>query len=343
LASPNGALHQILTVKMHNTEFEVLSKTLHWLEQGKQVILITVVKTWGTAPRPVGALLAVREDGIFVGSVSGGCVEEEIAQRVRAGEIKRPTVLTYGVTTEQSQHVGLPCGGTIELLSEPLTEVDSIKPAVTALEQRQLIARQLNIVSGQVTWQTAPTEQTLRYNGQQLIIVYGPIWQLLIIGAGQISRYLSEFALALNYQVTICDPRQEYTTTWQTEGTRLDNRMPDDTVKALIQDKRSAVVALTHDPKLDDMALLEALNSSAFYVGALGSKSNNEKRRKRLARLGISEEALARLHAPVGLPIGSHTPPEIAIAILAEITAVRNKIVQDKSWTPAPPYPKSLT
>ncbi len=311
---------------MYSTDFEVLSTTLHWLEQRKRVVLITVVKTWGTAPRPVGALLAVREDGILVGSVSGGCVEEDIANRVQADEFNGPTVLTYGVTTAQSQRVGLPCGGTIELLLEPLADIDSVKPAVTALEQRQLIARQLEIGTGLVTWQTASTEQALHYDGQQLTSIYGPTWQLLIIGAGQISRYLSEFALALDYRIIICDPRQEYATTWQTKGTQLDNRMPDDAVKALVQDKRTAVVALTHDPKLDDLALLEALNSPAFYVGALGSMRNNEKRCNRLTTLGISETTLARLHAPVGLPIGSRTPPEIAIAILAEMTAVRNNV-----------------
>jgi len=324
---------------MQSTDFEVLSTTLHWLEQHQPVVLVTVVKTWGTAPRPVGALLAVSEKVLLVGSVSGGCVEEDIISRVQAGEFKQPTVLTYGVTTEQSQRVGLPCGGTIELVLEPLTNVDSIKPAVTALEQRQLIARQLNMVTGQVTWpMLEPTEvvagrkndfpkhQTLRYEGDQLTRIYGPAWQLLIIGAGQISRYLSEFALALDYKVIVCDPRQEYAATWQTLGARLDSRMPDDVVTALIQDKRSAVVALTHNPKLDDLALLEALNSPAFYIGALGSKSNNDKRRKRLTSLGISDDALARLHAPVGLPIGSRTPPEIAIAILAEMTAERNMI-----------------
>lgn len=262
----------------------------------------------------------------MVGSVSGGCVEDDIVERVRSGEFKRPTVLNYGITKEQSQRMGLPCGGIIELVLEPLTHVDSVKPAVTALEQRQLIARQLNLVSGQVIWQTAEMGQTLHYDGQQLTCVYGPIWRLLIIGAGQISRYLSEFALALNYQVIVCDPRQEYTTTWQVENTQLDHRMPDDAVKAFIQDKRTAVVALTHDPKLDDMALLEALNSQVFYVGALGSKVNNEKRRERLTSLGISKSALTRLQAPIGLPIGSHTPPEIAIAILAEMTAVQNGV-----------------
>ena len=310
--------------KIHDTNWEVLSTASLWLEQNHLVVLVTVVKTWGAAPRPVGGLLAVRQDGLIVGSVSGGCVEDDIINRVQAGEFKRPTVLTYGVTTEQSQQVGLLCGGTLELVLEPLTHPESIKPAVTALAQRQLIARQLDLDNGQITWQAAEVEQALYYDEHQLINVYGPSWQLIIIGAGQISRYLAEFAQALNYQVIVCDPRREYAATWQTEGTQLDHRMPDDAVTALAPDQRTAVVTLTHDPKLDDLALLEALNSQAFYVGALGSKKTQEQRRRRLARLNISEPALAHLHAPVGLPIGSRTPPEIAIAILAEMTAVRN-------------------
>ncbi len=180
---------------MHNSEFEILSKALSWLKQSQSVALVTVVKTFGTAPRSKGALLAVCQDGQVIGSVSGGCIEDDIIERVRAGEFKYPTVLTYGVTTEQSQRVGLACGGTIELVLELLTHVDSIEPAVTVLKQRQLITRHLNIISGEVSWQTAKMGQSLYYDSQQLTCVYGPAWQLLIIGAGQISRYLFEVSV----------------------------------------------------------------------------------------------------------------------------------------------------
>ncbi len=309
---------------MQDTQLEVLSQTLSWLEQGQQVALVTVVKTLGTTPHPKGTLLAVLKDRQLIGSVSGGCIEDDIVDRVLSSEFDRPTVLTYAITTEQSQRIGLPNGGTIELILEPLSNVESIKPAVKALQQRQLIARQLDLNTGRITWQTAPSEQRVYYDDQQFINVYGPNWQLLIIGAGQIAHYLSEFALALNYQVIVCDPRQEYTTTWQTTGTHKEHCMPDEAVMVWAQDKRSAVVTLSHDPKLDDLALLEALNSPAFYVGALSSQKSHEKLCKRLKSLDISETALARLHAPVDLSIGSHTPPEIAITILAEITAVRN-------------------
>lgn len=309
---------------MYSTDLEVFSHLLLWLEQGRRVALVTVVNTWGASPRPVSAVLGMRDDGSLIGSVSGGCVEDDLADKMRQGQFTKPTVLTYGVTTEKSQQVGLLCGGRIELVVEPLNGTEVIRPVVNALEQRQLIARQLDLNTGAVEWQTVNTEQTLRYDGQILSTVYGPAWQLLIIGAGQTSRYVSEFANALNYQVILCDPRREYAVDWQTDNCYLDHQMPDEAVNAWVKDRRSAVITLTHDPKLDDMALLEALNSPAFYVGALGSKLTAEKRRKRLKEMGISESALARLHAPVGLPIGSRSPPEIAIAILAEITSVKN-------------------
>jgi xanthine dehydrogenase accessory factor len=309
---------------MYSTDLEVFSHLLLWLEQGRRVALVTVVNTWGASPRPVSAVLGMRDDGSLIGSVSGGCVEDDLADKMRQGQFTKPTVLTYGVTTEKSQQVGLLCGGRIELVVEPLNGTEVIRPVVNALEQRQLIARQLDLNTAAVEWQTVNTEQTLRYDGQILSTVYGPAWQLLIIGAGQTSRYVSEFANALNYQVILCDPRREYAVDWQTDNCYLDHQMPDEAVNAWVKDRRSAVITLTHDPKLDDMALLEALNSPAFYVGALGSKLTAEKRRKRLKEMGISESALARLHAPVGLPIGSRSPPEIAIAILAEITSVKN-------------------
>ena len=149
----------------------------------------------------------------------------------------------------------------------------------------------------------------------------------MLIGAGQLSRFVAQMAQALDYEVIVCDPREEYAASWQTADAVLDVRSPDDAVCALARDARTAVIALTHEPKLDDLALMEALVSQAFYVGALGSRANNARRRARLAGLALPPAAIARLHGPVGLPIGSRTPAEIAVAILAELTAVRNGIV----------------
>lgn len=309
---------------MSNTDLEVLSYALQWLTQGQPVALITVVSTWGAAPRPPGALLAISQQGEVVGSVSGGCIEDDLVARVTKDGFNRVTLLKYGVNNEQIQSVGLPCGGSVTVVVEPLTQEEAVKPAVLALQQRQLVVRQLDLGSGQVTWPTVVPETAVQYDeGRQLTCVFGPQWQLLIIGAGQISRYLAEFALALNYQVLVCDPRTEYSNTWSVAGVTVRSDMPDEAVKSLIPDSRSAVVTLTHDPKLDDLALLEALNSPAFYVGALGSKTTSLNRRTRLRQMGLTDEALTRLHAPVGLPIGGKNPAEIALSILAEMTATK--------------------
>lgn len=311
---------------MLSSTLEVFAHALQWLEQEQYVVLVTVVKTKGATPRAVGAILAVREDGSMVGSVSGGCVEADIANQVQAKAFRHPTILNYGITHEQSQQVGLLCGGQLSLLVEPLTSLEQIQPAVVALEQRQLIQRQVNLTSGEVKWATGTGATESYYDEQQFYYEYGPAWRLLLIGAGQTARYIAQWALALDYQVIIGDPRPEYAIHWSVKDAQLDHRMPDDAVKAWIQDSRSAVVTLTHDPKLDDLALIEALASPAFYIGALGSKTTNESRRQRLLELGIIATTLQRLHAPVGFPIGSRSPPEIAIAILAEMTAIRNRV-----------------
>jgi xanthine dehydrogenase accessory factor len=311
---------------MESTDLEVLSTTLRWREEGSDVVLVTVVKTWGSSPRPPGSLLAIREDGLLCGSVSGGCIEEDLRARIKGAMPTRAEVVTYGVTREESRRIGLPCGGTLELVMEPLGDVDRLRALVTALRDRDIVRRRLHLADGSVTLLPAEPGYGLDYDGKILATTHGPSWRLLLIGAGQLSRYLAEMALALDYEVIVCDPREEYLEAWSVEGVSLDRGMPDDVVRARASDIRSAVVTLTHDPKLDDMALLEALISDAFYVGALGSRASTEKRRERLASLDVPEAALASLHGPVGLPIGSKTPPEIAVSILAELTAVRRGI-----------------
>jgi xanthine dehydrogenase accessory factor len=186
------------------------------------------------------------------------------------------------------------------------------------------VRRRLELATGLVS--LAPSEEgdTLRFDGQVLETVHGPRLRLLVIGAGQLSRYLATMAVMLDYRVTVCDPRQEYHEGWESiEGVTLSRLMPDDLVIAMNLDAHSAVVAVTHDPKLDDLALMEALKTPAFYVGALGSRRNNEARRKRLTEFEVSAAEVDKLRGPVGLNLGGKTPPEIALAIVAEMTAVR--------------------
>ncbi len=310
---------------MDSVDLQVLKNSLAWLEAGRRVVLATVVETWGSAPRPPGALLCVRDDGQVAGSVSGGCVEDDLIERIRAGELARdkPELTTYGVTKEQAERFGLPCGGRLRIVLEPLHDAASLSALLERVSRRELVLRELDMASGAVSLQAANRSDTLSFTGERLSAVFGPRWRLLIIGAGQSSRYLTQMAQALDYSVTICDPRDEYADGWDIPDAAFDRGMPDDVVLAFEPEGHTAIVALTHDPKLDDLALLEALKSPAFYVGALGSRITTEKRRRRLAEFDISADELARLHGPVGLRIGGKTPPEIAVSILAEMTAVR--------------------
>ncbi|HTR58524.1 MAG TPA: XdhC family protein [Casimicrobiaceae bacterium] len=313
---------------MDSVDLEVLRKSVEWLDAGKRVLLVTVVKTWGSSPRPPGALLAVREDGQVVGSVSGGCIEDDIVERSRreGAYVKRPQAVTYGVSADDARKFGLPCGGTIQLVLEPLTRESRLGELLEEVQRGRLIARTLDLERARVTLAPARASDGLAFDGETLVTVHGPRYRMLVIGAGQLSKYLAQIAVGLDYQVTVCDPRVEYTDTWDIPGVTLVKTMPDDTVVQMRLDERCAVVALTHDPKLDDLALMEALKSPAFYVGALGSRANNTKRRKRLEEFELTQEQIARLHGPIGLFIGSRTPPEIAISILAEITAIKNGI-----------------
>jgi xanthine dehydrogenase accessory factor len=313
---------------MDSVDLEVLKRCAQWLDSGRRVLLVTVVKTWGSSPRPPGAMLAVRDDGLVEGSVSGGCIEDDIVLRIRSEGFTatRCEAVTYGVTADEARRFGLPCGGTIQLTLEPLTRDSGIAALLQAISDGRLVARRLDLASGEATLAPARASDGLAFDGKVLTTIHGPRYRMLVIGASQLSKYLAQIAIGLDYQVTICDPREEYTRTWDVPGVTLVHTMPDDTVLAMQLDERCAVVALTHDPKLDDLALMEALKSSAFYVGALGSRANNAKRRERLGELGLSAAEIARLCGPIGIYIGSRTPPEIAVSILAEITAVKNGV-----------------
>ena len=310
---------------MDSQDSQVLAAVRRWA--GHRFALVTVARTWGSAPRPPGAWLALRDDGLVQGSVSGGCIEDDLIACMAAGGFRgtRPFIQRYGVTRDEAQRFGLPCGGLLELVIEPAPDAALLDQLAQRIAAGQLALRSVDLETGTVAIRDGCRSDQLAWDGRRLTTLHGPAWRLLIIGAGQISRYLAAMAQALDYQVLVCDPRVEYSAGWDVPGAVLVTGMPDNAVVELGIDPRSAVVALTHDPKLDDMALLEALKSPAFYVGALGSHANNARRRERLLQhFDLSETEVARLHGPVGLPIGSRTPPEIAISILAEITATKN-------------------
>jgi xanthine dehydrogenase accessory factor len=313
---------------METADHEVLRTAVDWLTRGEPVYLATVARTFGSSPRPPGSLAVLRADGRFAGSVSGGCMEEDLVTRLRTGRLPErfPAVITYGVTREEAQRFGLPCGGKLDLVLERLENPAALQGILEKIDARQQVVRRVCLDTGEASLHPATAREEFFYDGRNLRKLFGPSWRLLLIGAGQLSRFVAQMGQALDYEVIVCEPREELASLWQVDGAILDARMPDDMVRALA-DERSAVLALTHDPKLDDMALLEALAGPAFYVGALGSHANNDKRRTRLVSLGVSREHLARLHGPIGLPIGSRTPAEIAVAVLAGVTAARHGIV----------------
>jgi len=274
---------------MDSVDTEVLKTAVAWLADGRKSTLATVIKTWGSAPRPIGAMLVIRDDGHVVGSVSGGCVEDDLIERVKGLPLQsaKPQLVTYGVTADQAARFGLPCGGTLQLVLEPVRAESQLEELLATIERHELVARFLDVETGEVTLKPGRWSDVLEYDGKMLKSIHGPRWRLLIIGAGQTSRFLAQMAQALDYQVTVCDPRDEYADEWSVPGVILLRGYPDDVVLQMNPDPHLAVVAVTHDPKLDDAALTEALKSPAFYVGALGSRLNNERRRKRLAEFEL--------------------------------------------------------
>jgi len=289
-------------------------------------VLGTITRTWGSAPRPPGSVVAIRDDGMVTGSVSGGCIEDDLIDKAREGVLATgvPQVVRYGIDADAAHRFGLPCGGLIELVLEPVLPRTRIGELLERLSRGERVRRVLTIASGDVTLEPAGDTDELQLSETTLTTHHGPRWRLVLIGAGQMTQYLAQMAKALDYEVIVCDPRDEYATGFAIEGATLSRQMPDDLIAELKPDGHTAIIALTHDPKLDDLALMEALRSPAFYVGAIGSRANQAKRKQRLIEhFGIQESEFERLHGPVGLKNGARTPPEIAISILAELTAVR--------------------
>ena len=309
-----------------------------WRRQGKRVVVATVVHTWGSSPRPVGSIMAMAEDGAIVGSVSGGCIEDDLIHQyttAAGGDMKDtrdkgPCALTrarYGVSADEAHRFGLPCGGSVELLLEHNPDLATLESLVSQLEHGRLVCREVRMDDGQVTLAAAQSPDELRLHDGVLRSVFGPGYRMLLIGAGQLTEYLATMATFSGFTVTVCDPRQEHRASWGMPGVTVSTEMPDDVVFSFKPDLRSCVIALTHDPKLDDLALMEALKTDAFYVGAIGSRRNNEARRQRLAEhFDMTPEELSRLRGPVGIYIGSKLPPEIAVSVMAEVLAIKNGV-----------------
>ena len=338
---------------MDNLDVMVLRSLRDWRKTGHRALLATVVRTWGSSPRPVGSIMALCDSGSVVGSVSGGCIEDDLIDRftkayahaARVGSkdtsTSRGTVFTdlsqipsgppqhvkYGITADEAHRFGLPCGGTLELLLEFDPAPKQLEELVQRLEKGELVQRVTVLATGESHLQASTSPQDLQIDAEKLVNTFGPEYRMLLIGAGQMTEYLATMAIFNGFAVTVCDPREEYRGAWSVAGVALHSDMPDDVVRAFTPDRRSCVIALTHDPKLDDLALLEALESDAFYIGAIGSRRNNTARHQRMKEhFEQTDDSLARLRGPIGIYIGSKTPAEIAVSIMAEVLAVKNAV-----------------
>jgi xanthine dehydrogenase accessory factor len=308
-------------VAQTNDHVALFATALQWLAQGHTVALATVLKTWGSAPRPSGSHMIVRGDGLFEGSVSGGCVEGAvIADATLCLTEQKSKMLHFGVADAKAWEVGLACGGEISVLVQPVSDAFFSENLMTHIQadtqSGKTVQVNLNTTHGTATLDNKDTDDLFS-------LVYAPSVRLAIIGAVHISQYLAPMAVHLGYDVTIIDPRGAFAAAERMTGLHVVTEWPDDALMHWKPDPASAIVALTHDPKLDDPALVAALKSSAFYIAALGSRKSHAARCERLKSQGFSETDIKRIHGPAGLSIGAKSPAEIAVSVLAQMTAVR--------------------
>jgi len=335
---------------MENLDILVLKTLYEWRSRGESAVLATVTRTWGSSPRPLGSIMALHESGSVVGSVSGGCIEDDLIRRY-SGNAQRenpalppeaPRSVQYGVSAEEAHRFGLPCGGTLELVLEFNPDAERLKALLDELSRGRLVLRSLCLQTGEVGLSPTSAPAALTLTDSHLTSCFGPGYRMLLIGAGQMAEYLASMARFCGFQVTVCEPRPEYRYGWGLSDVPVLTQWPDDVVKAFGADRRSCVIALTHDPKMDDLALMEALTTEAFYVGAIGSRRNHASRKGRLIEhFGYTEHALERLRGPVGIFIGSKTPAEIAVSIMSEVLAVKNGVTLPRDLEVA--YAKTLS
>ena len=322
---------------MLSSQQQIISFVASRLETDKSVWLCTILKTWGSSPRPVGAMMACTPDGELVGSLSGGCIEEDFLDQLQDGTLRsqyeimgKPFTVHYGETEAEQARLKLPCGGQLHVLLEHNEPSDVNKQVfdylASSLENHTKVSRIVDLETGEISAADHVYDDAVVIEGGKMVHSLSPMYRLLLLGAGDVAKYVAEMALALGYNVTLCDPRPKYLDNWHVEGVETTSRLPDDVVRERFSNPYSGIIALAHDPRVDDMALMEALKTHAFYVGAMGSERTSAARRKRLPELGLTKDEIGVLRAPIGLQIQSKTPAEIAISIMAQVTMVRNGV-----------------
>jgi len=308
-------------------DIEIIRQSLDYLKNDSFITFCTVARTWGSSPRPPGALLVISEQGIHFGSVSGGCIEDDLLLKYNEGVFDhgKTTTLTYNASNADTAHVKIPCGSTLEIVIERISDSHQLKTIYEHLCNGQTISRltQINENTSSIETTGSP-DRDFFYNEQYLKRSFGPGWRIIITGANDVSAYVARLGKMLGYSIIICEPRKNHLSSWTLQGCEITSLMPDDAVDKYAINFSTVVLSLSHDLKLDDMTLLRALELDLFYVGAIGSKKSQHTRLQRLTELGLSQDSLKKLHAPVGLNINSKIPAEIAVSIFAELTLLRN-------------------
>lgn len=318
---------------MYGNEREVLERLAQWLHDGHRAVLLTVLSTFGGSPRPPGSMAAIRDDGIIWGSVSGGCVEDDLVAEIRGGKMfscgQRVIVRTFGKDADEQARYRLPCNNTLRIAIETRLDPALLATAIRALKDRRVVRRTVWLADGHSVLSESANGTVFSEDDKSFSHLLGPRYRALLIGATELARYLGNILTTLGFSVSVCDPRPEYADIWDMPDIPLSRDMPDDHVVGMGCDLRTAVLAVSHDPKLDDLALMEALKTPGFYVGALGSVQATGKRKERLAQFDLTPEQIERLHGPVGMPIGSRTPAEIAVSVAADLVAARRNLERD--------------
>ena len=304
-------------------EVEILERGLDWVQRGERVVLATVAHTWGSSPRQPGAVMVLSEKARFEGSVSGGCIEEELIERIQTQFPEQIETIEYS----GDRHRSLPCGGRLLLVVEPLDDASGVPDLIRALRSGQRVIRSIDVSHQTAQWTVADGDEATDFAGEVLNVVYEPAWRLVVVGAGELAAWVCRLAAQLEYSIEVCDPRTEYRDAWSLTEFSVIGEFPDDYIANSNCDDHTAIVALTHDPKVDDLAMMEALKTRAFYIGALGSSRTTKGRAERLMEhFGASVEDIARINGPIGIDLNTRKPQEIALAVMVEITAARNGI-----------------
>ncbi|MBM7061477.1 XdhC family protein [Pseudomonas sp. UL073] len=321
---------------MQHLDLMVIRRALDWSRAGQRLWLCTVLTTYGSAPRAPGALLAANERGEWIGSLSGGCVEDDFLERLAEGAFVEPVALVrYGDGSDPRSRIQLPCGGVLEVLVENLAaSCDSqayLRELDSALSGQRRLVREIELPEGsRRLYDDRAHGPRVEREARQVRIRVGAAQRLLLAGYSSVAQVCAEFAQALGFEVLLCDPSEEVLAGVELPGVEIRRELPSEVIRQGGCHADTAVVALTHDPRIDDLAMLEAVRTEAFYIGVMGSRLTSGKRRERLHRVGgLSEAEISRIHAPIGLNLGSKTPAEIALAVLADILRVRNGVARD--------------